>query len=141
MQPSRAQHPHEAPGDLQRVFISLARKRVTPPLPSQKCSPSTRNLGRLESSSRSSNVSHLGQKKSLQLQQKAQLLLNQQSCDGEETRRTAGKTPSPHAGSQGCSITLPYPKPLLSPGHANTQWCSQGCLTLLGPCLPQSPPA
>lgn len=29
MQPSRAQHPHEVPGDLQGVFISLARKSHT----------------------------------------------------------------------------------------------------------------
>lgn len=29
MQPSKAKHPHELPGDLQEVFSSLDRKRVT----------------------------------------------------------------------------------------------------------------
>lgn len=135
MQPSRAQHPHEVSEDLQGVFISLARKRVTPPPSSQKHSPGTRNIGRLQSNSSSNNTSHLRQRKSFQLQWKAQLFLNQQSCDREETIRTAGKTPSPHTGSQGCSIALPTPKhcsALAMPTHRAVSPCwGLVCLNLL----------
>lgn len=111
---------HMKSQEICKEFSSLWPGRVTPPPPpSQKRSPGTRNLERSERSS-SNNTSHLGQKKSLQLQWKAQLFPNQQSCDREETRRAAGKTPSPYTGSQGHSITLPYPQPLLSSDHANT---------------------
>lgn len=118
MQPSRAQHPHEVPGDLQGVFISLARKShtttTTPKTFPRHQEP--REVGEEQQQ----QYKPFGTKKSLQLQWKAQLFPNQQSCDREETRRAAGKTPSTYTGSQGHSITLPYPKPLLSSDHANT---------------------
>lgn len=139
---SRAGHSiHMKSQEICKKFSALWPGRESLPPTSQKCSPDTRNLGRSKRSS-SNNASHLGQKKSLQLRGEARLLLTPQSCDRRRDKSSSRESPlSPHAGSQGYSITLPCPKPPPSSGHANRQRCPQDCLTSLGPCLPQSPPA
>lgn len=119
MQPSRAQHPHEVPGDLQGVFISLARKSHTTTTTTTPKTFPRHQKPKEVGEEQQQQYKPFGTKKVPPASVEG-LFPNQQSCDREETRRAAGKTPSPYTGSQGHSITLPYPKPLLSSDHANT---------------------
>jgi len=135
MQPSSSQHPCEVPlGIHKQAFSSLARKRVTATnIPEKFLSPPG-TWGGLRGAAATMQAVWGGEI-SLQLCGEARLLLTQQSCDRRRDMKSSReRSLSPHAGFH-------HPSMPQNTARANRQRCPQGGLTLLGPCLPQSPPA
>lgn len=117
MQPSKAQHPCEFPRSFQLFGQEVPATTIPEMFPS-----------------------HQEPGEERQQQRKPYGAKAPPASSGSTSTSNPEEPLSPHAGSQGHSITLPSCKAHLAM-PADSKQCLQGRLTSLGPCLPQSPPA